>query len=93
MGIAGLLNNYKLFDTNYYSMMAHLIPVCIVKYQIHNLNYILNIFNFYYKIILKKLNKTLFYYNYFINIFILYIYILIYLFQLRILNVNINKFN
>jgi len=29
MGIAGLLNNYKLFDTNYYSMMAHLIPVCI----------------------------------------------------------------
>jgi len=29
MGIAGLLNNYKLFDTNYYSMMAHLIPICI----------------------------------------------------------------
>lgn len=29
MGIAGLLNNYKLFDTNYYSMMAHLIPVCL----------------------------------------------------------------
>jgi len=29
MGIAGLLNNYKLFDTNYYSMMAHLVPVCI----------------------------------------------------------------
>ena len=30
MGIAGLLNNYKLFDTNYYSMMAHLIPICLV---------------------------------------------------------------
>jgi len=29
MGIAGLLNNYKLFDTNYYSMMAHLIPICL----------------------------------------------------------------
>jgi len=34
MGIAGLLNNYKLFDTNYYSMMAHLIPVCIVRNHI-----------------------------------------------------------